>query len=180
MNDIFDIIIVYDSDLFYWFQCSKFKSKVLLPGALACIAFGKMQGLHRKMNHVCYDNVSCVSCPEWHLFKDCKKFEVTGPYPRLRLDTNVQRKCWIRLYKRYIVLHSNRLELQTQAYTRSLIQHFLTQVKCMGTCRPIGDEDIIKWLLFCISSPLIWAPKPIYRCLKGSGYATGWNPFCNY
>ena len=45
------------------------------------------------------------------------------------LGTPVLRKCWIHLYKRYIVIHLNRLELQTKAYTRSLIQHFWVLVK---------------------------------------------------
>ena len=42
----------------------------------------------------------------------------------LSLGTPVLQKCWINLYKRYIVINLNRLELQTQTYTRSLIQHF--------------------------------------------------------
>ena len=55
---------------------------------------------------------------------------------------------------------------------------FFTEVKCLRTCRPICVEYIIKWLLlFSISSHLIWArvwtPKLVHRCLKGSGYATG-------
>ena len=49
-----------------------------------------------------------------------------GPYPGLSLGTTVLRKCWTRLYKRYIVIHLNRLELQMQAYTRSLTQQFLS------------------------------------------------------
>ena len=32
-------------------------------------------------------------------------------------------------------------------------------LKCLRTCKHICVEDMIKWLiLFCISSPLIWAP----------------------
>ena len=38
-----------------------------------------------------------------------------GPYPGLSLGTPVLWKCWIRLYKRYIVIHLNRLEPQPQA-----------------------------------------------------------------
>ena len=48
----------------------------------------------------------------------------TGPYPGVSLGAPVLRKCWIRLYKQYIVMHLNKLELQTETYTRSLIQHF--------------------------------------------------------
>ena len=47
-----------------------------------------------------------------------------GPYPEPSLGAPVLRKYWICLYKGYIMIHLNRLELQTQAYTRSLIQHF--------------------------------------------------------
>ena len=62
------------------------------------------------------------------ILKETKTNYFTGPYPGLRLDIPVQRKCWIRLYKRYTVIHLNRLELQTQAYIRSLIQHFLRKL----------------------------------------------------
>ena len=31
-----------------------------MSGAQACIAFGKMQAFHRKIKHVCYDNISYV------------------------------------------------------------------------------------------------------------------------
>ena len=58
------------------------------------------------------------------------------------------------------MIHLIRFELQTQAYTRSLIQHFqcFTWLKRLGTYCRICFEDMIKWLiLFCISSPLIWA-----------------------
>ena len=49
-------------------------------------------------------------------------------------------------------------------------------LKCLRICRRICIEDI-KWLiLFCINSPLIWAPslgtKPVYWHLKASGYIT--------
>ena len=55
---------------------------------------------------------------------------------------------------KYIVVHLNRTELQTQASKRSLIQHFwvfyLNQMS-----ENICIEDMVKWLiLFCISSPL--------------------------
>ena len=46
----------------------------------------------------------------------------SGPYPGLSLGTPVLWKCRIRLYKRYIVIHLNRVELHTQACTRSLVQ----------------------------------------------------------
>ena len=48
----------------------------------------------------------------------------SGPYPGLRLATLVLRERWIRLYKLYTVIHLNRLELHTQTYTRSFMQHF--------------------------------------------------------
>ena len=63
----FCYIIVYNSHLF---------CEALVSGAPLCIALGKMQGFHRKINRVCYDNVSHVLCPEWHLFIDWKKGEV--------------------------------------------------------------------------------------------------------
>ena len=30
-------------------------------------------------------------------------------------------------------------------------------IQCVGTCRRICVEEMIKWLLFCISSSLIWS-----------------------
>ena len=47
-----------------------------------------------------------------------------GSYPGLSLGRPVLHKCWIRLNKQYIVIRLNRIVLHTQAYTRSLIQHF--------------------------------------------------------
>ena len=47
----------------------------------------------------------------------------TGAYSGLRLGTSVLMKCWIRLYKQNNMIHLNRLELQTQTYTKTLIQH---------------------------------------------------------
>ena len=63
----FCYIIIYNSHLF---------CKALVSGAPLCIALGKMQGFHRKINRVCYDNVSHTLCPEWHLFIDRKNGEV--------------------------------------------------------------------------------------------------------
>ena len=50
----------------------------------------------------------------------------------------------IPLYKRYLVIHLNRLELKTQAYARSLIQYFCVLLKCLRKCRRICVEDMIK------------------------------------
>ena len=43
-------------------------------------------------------------------------------------------------------------------------------------CRRICIEGMVKWLVFCISSPLIWAPslvpKPVNWHMTASGYTT--------
>ena len=43
-------------------------------------------------------------------------------------------------------------------------------------CRRICIEGMVKWLVFSISSPLIWAPslvpKPVNWHMTASGYAT--------
>ena len=57
-----------------------------------------------------------------------------------------------------ILLH--RLELQTQAYTRSVIHHFWVFDLNFWERVDAFALNMIKWLmLFCISSPLIWAPS---------------------
>ena len=79
----------------------------------------------------CVENCTFRSADTANYYKKLKQIHFssgkirngTGPYPGLSLSTPVQRKCWICLYKRYIVLHLNRLELKTQSYIRSLIQH---------------------------------------------------------
>ena len=77
-----------------------------------------------------------------------ERYKCTGPCPGLRLGTPMLRKCWIRLYKRYTVIHLNRLELQTQVYTRSLIQHFLLKLNVWERVDPFALKILNSWCSF--------------------------------
>ena len=66
----FCYIIVYNSHLLYWFQCSKFKGKVLVSGAQSCSAFGKKGFTEKWITYT--TTLVTFSCPEWHLFNSLK------------------------------------------------------------------------------------------------------------
>ena len=99
---------------------------------------------------------------------------LSGPYTGHSLGTPVLRKWRMRFYKGYIVIHLNRLELQTQAYTRSLIQHFW--VFYLNVWELVDAFALKLWLngRCCFASVLmlVWPPKPVYWRLKASRYAT--------
>ena len=101
-------------------------------------------------------------------------FSLSGPYTGHSLGTPVLRKWRMRFYKGYIVIHLNRLELQTQAYTRSLIQHFW--VFYLNVWELVDAFALKLWLngRCCFASVLmlVWPPKPVYWRLKASRYAT--------
>ena len=95
------------------------------------------------------------------------------------------RKLWIRLYKRNIVIHLNRLDLQTQEYTRSLIQRFSVLLK-LDVWEHVWEhlrwrydwmDDVILHRFFF--GHLVWVRKPVYRRLKDSGYGTGRDTKCS-
>ena len=82
-------------------------------------------------------------------------------------------------------MHLNRLDLQTQEYTRSLIQRFSVLLK-LDVWEHVWEhlrwrydwmDDVILHRFFF--GHLVWVRKPVYRRLKDSGYGTGRDTKCS-